>query len=78
MRISGKELISVLKKLDFEVIRTCGSHNFLKKERLTTIVPVHNNRDLGKGLVLSILDDLKIDRKKFKKYIETKNIKYLK
>ena len=65
--ISGKELLNILEKLGFEIIRVKGSHHFLQKGDLRTIVPVHNNRDLGSGLVLKILKDLKIDRKEFTK-----------
>lgn len=61
--ISGKELVSILKKLGFRVLRQTGSHTFLQKENLRTTIPVHNNKDLGSGLLLKILKDIKLTKK---------------
>lgn len=61
--ISGKELIQLLEKLEFEVIRINGSHHRIKHPdgRVTTI-PVHKNEDLPKGLVRKIIrEDLDLD-----------------
>lgn len=63
--VSGKELIKIAKKLGFEVLRVKGSHHFLKKDNITTIIPIHNNRDLGDGLVLKILKDLELSKEEF-------------
>jgi predicted RNA binding protein YcfA (HicA-like mRNA interferase family) len=54
--ISGKELVRLLEKLGFEVIRINGSHHRIKHPdgRVTTI-PVHKNEDLPKGLVRKII-----------------------
>ena len=78
MKISGKELIGILLKLNFKIIRVKGSHHFLKRDKLYTTIPVHNNRDLGIGLLLEILDNLEIKREKFRKYMKTKKIEDLK
>ncbi len=45
--ISGKKMIKILKSCGFEVVRTKGSHHFLKNKenRLVTTVPVHSNED---------------------------------
>ena len=53
--ISGKNLIKVLKKNGFIVLRKKGSHVFVESENrvLNTVVPVHGNEDLGKGLLKS-------------------------
>jgi predicted RNA binding protein YcfA (HicA-like mRNA interferase family) len=57
-RISGKKLIAVLEKTGFEVIRTKGSHHFLKhKDGRVTVIPVHSNEDLGPGIIMKILKD---------------------
>ncbi|MBY0434277.1 MAG: type II toxin-antitoxin system HicA family toxin [Cyclobacteriaceae bacterium] len=50
--ISGKELIKVLEKIGFQVVRINGSHHRLRHSdgRVTT-VPVHRNDDLPKGLL---------------------------
>jgi len=69
--LSGKELISLLQKLGFDIIRIKGSHYRLKHNdgRVTT-VPLHGNRDLPKGLLDSIIkDDLNYSIEEFKKII---------
>ena len=65
--ISGKRLIKVLKKQNFEVLRTKGSHHFLKhKDGRCTTVPVHKNENIGIGLLLKILKDCDISKQDFK------------
>ncbi len=59
--LSGKELVRVLKKLGFEAIRQRGSHVFLKHpDGRITVVPVHANQDIGRGLLRRILNDVDI------------------
>ena len=42
-RLTGKQLIKVLKKTGFEVIRIKGSHHFLRhSDGRSTVVPVHS------------------------------------
>lgn len=65
--ILGKELIRLLEKLGFEVIRINGSHHRVKHPdgRVTT-VPVHKNEDLPKGLVRKIIrEDLEMNFDEF-------------
>ncbi len=49
--ISGKELIKILTKEGFAVVRTRGSHARLKKKTtekiLVTVVPLHKKLDIG-------------------------------
>lgn len=69
--ISGKELVKVLEKHAFEVVRVKGSHHRMKHPdgRVTT-VPVHKNEDLPKGLLRKIIrEDLKMDIEEFEKMI---------
>jgi predicted RNA binding protein YcfA (HicA-like mRNA interferase family) len=60
-RLKGKELVRILEKLGFEIIRTRGSHYFLKHAdgRVTT-VPVHTGEIIGPGLMRSILRDVEL------------------
>ena len=65
--VSGKELVKVLEKLGFIVIRIKGSHYRMKHVdgRITTI-PVHKNEDLPKGLMQKIIkEDLQITLEAF-------------
>lgn len=58
---SGKELIKLLKKHDFEVIRVKGSHHFMKHiDGRTTVIPVHKNETISKGLLSKILRDTEL------------------
>jgi predicted RNA binding protein YcfA (HicA-like mRNA interferase family) len=60
-RLKGKELIRTLEKLDFEIVRTRGSHFLLRHpDCRTTTVPVHAGEILGPGLLRSILRDVEL------------------
>jgi len=49
--ISGKRLCKILEKKDWVLVCVTGSHNVYRKQgaKLAVSVPVHNNRDHGKG-----------------------------
>jgi len=69
--ISGRNLIKILEKLGFELIRIKGSHHRMKHPdgRVTT-VPVHKNEDLPKGLLRKIIrEDIKMELEEFEKLI---------
>lgn len=51
--LSGAELVAVLKKDGFEVVRQKGSHVSLQKEIYRTVVPLHD--ELAKGTLLGIM-----------------------
>ena len=69
--ISGKKLISLLEKIDFEVIRVKGSHHFIKhKDGRVTVIPVHANEDLGPGILSKILKDLELTKEDFHKLLQ--------
>ncbi|KKP40554.1 MAG: YcfA family protein [Candidatus Peregrinibacteria bacterium GW2011_GWF2_33_10] len=61
--ISGKNLLKILKKYEYVQVRQKGSHVFVedKNGELSTVIPVHRNEDLGKGLLRSIINDLELD-----------------
>jgi predicted RNA binding protein YcfA (HicA-like mRNA interferase family) len=60
-RLKGKEVVRILGRIGFQVVRTRGSHVFLRHEdgRVTT-VPVHSGEVLGPGLLRSILRDVEM------------------
>jgi predicted RNA binding protein YcfA (HicA-like mRNA interferase family) len=61
--ISGKNLISLLVKNGFSVLRTKGSHCFIKHEDCrSTVIPIHSNEDLGPGILSKILRDLDLKK----------------
>ncbi len=60
-RIKGTQLIAALHKIGFEVIRTKGSHHYLKhQDGRRTVVPVHKGETVGPGLLSKILKDCEI------------------
>ena len=57
-RPTGKELVRVLHKAGFQVIRIRGSHHFLRHaDGRSTVVPVHAGEVIGPGLLYKILRD---------------------
>ena len=59
--LSGIRLIRALKRLGFEVVRTKGSHYFLRHpDGRCTVVPVHRGETLGRGILAQILRDCEI------------------
>jgi len=64
--LTGKELLAVLKKAGFEVLRVKGSHHFLRhSDGRITVVPVHSGETIGPGLLAKILRDCDLSRDQF-------------
>jgi predicted RNA binding protein YcfA (HicA-like mRNA interferase family) len=60
-RLRGKELVRLLERRGFEILRTRGSHVFLKRaDGRTTTVPVHSGETIGPGLLRSIVRDVEL------------------
>lgn len=65
-RLSGQELISAPAEVGFEVVRTRGSHCFLRHhDGRGTVVPVHAGETIGPGLLSKILRDCEFSREEF-------------
>jgi predicted RNA binding protein YcfA (HicA-like mRNA interferase family) len=61
--LTGKAIISLLKKEGFVADRQKGSHVFLKhSDGRATVVPVHAGETIGPGLLAKILRDVEITR----------------
>jgi len=61
--ITGKELISALKRLGFQEIRIRGSHHYMRHaDGRATVVPVHAGDSIGPGLLSRILRDAEITK----------------
>lgn len=58
--LSGDELIRLLKKAGFRVVRQKGSHVSLQRESHKTVVPLHS--ELAKGTLLGILKQCGLGR----------------
>jgi predicted RNA binding protein YcfA (HicA-like mRNA interferase family) len=70
--LSGKDLVKLLEKLGFVIVRIKESHHRMKHQdgRVTTI-PVHKNENIPKGLMRKIIrEDLKIGLIEFEKLVK--------
>lgn len=71
--LKAKELIKILKSLGFERRRQSGSHVFFSHpDGRTTVVPRHNGKDISRGLLSEILDDIDLKREEFLKLLKKK------
>ena len=65
--IKPKKLIGVLISMGFVERDAQGSHVFFKhKDGRTTVVPIHN-RELSKGLLRKILNDVQLSVEEYEK-----------
>ena len=68
--ISGKKLCKILERLGFEMIHGKGSHfRFKHPDGRRTIVPVHGNEKIGRGLLSEIIKQMKTTREEFEKLV---------
>ncbi len=64
--LSSKEVCKFLEKEGFKSIRQKGSHKFYRNsDGRTTLVPIHTNKPISRGLLQGILKEIKMDRKEF-------------
>lgn len=65
--IKPKKLIKILKELGFSERDAEGSHVFFKHDDgRTTVVPIHN-KELSKGLLRKILNDVQLSIEEYDK-----------
>jgi predicted RNA binding protein YcfA (HicA-like mRNA interferase family) len=68
--VTGKELVAILGKAGFQILRIKGSHHFLRhSDGRSTVVPVHSGESIGPGLFLRILRDCDLSRDEFEKLL---------
>jgi len=64
--ISGKRMCKILEKIGFEKIYGKGSHvRFKHPDGRRTVVPIHGNEDLGKGLLREILRQINLSKEEY-------------
>lgn len=70
-RISGREFCKVLEKLGFVKSYGKGSHvRFKHTDGRRTVVPVHENEELGRGLLKMILNQIDLSREEYSGLVE--------
>jgi predicted RNA binding protein YcfA (HicA-like mRNA interferase family) len=66
--VDGRQVIRALEREGFQIVRTKGSHHFLRKDgasRRSVTVPVHGNRDLAPGTLRAIIDQAGLSVEEF-------------
>lgn len=66
--VSGRAVVRALERGKFIVVRVKGSHHVVHHKHDSsrrTVVPVHGNEDLGRGLLRQILSDLALSVDEF-------------
>lgn len=67
--LSGHDVIRALAKAGFGVVRIKGSHRILRHRddpARATVVPVHGNADIKRGLLRKIIADARLTADEFK------------
>jgi len=60
--MTGREVIKILKKNDWQLDRIKGSHHIMRKEgRGSVSVPVHGSKDLKRGTLAGISRQTGVD-----------------
>ena len=54
MGMDGREIIKILKQVNWKIVRVRGSHHLLSNGIKTVSVPVHGKKDVGVGLLKAI------------------------
>ncbi len=69
-RVTGRQALKALQRAGFVIIRTKGSHHFVRHpDGRATVVPIHAGETLGPGLFNQILNDAEIERDDFNKLL---------
>lgn len=57
--MKDKDLLKLLKKNGWEVVRIHGSHHILQKNGKTTVIPIHG-KDVPTGLLNAIMKETRL------------------
>ncbi len=69
-RLKGKEIVKALTRAGFAILRTKGSHNFMRHpDGRATVVPVHGSEIIGAGLLSKILRDCELTREQLAEFL---------
>ncbi len=64
--LSSRKVCRFLEKEGFEFVRQKGSHKFYRHpDGRTTVVPMHSNKPIKRGLLKGILKEIKMSREEF-------------
>jgi predicted RNA binding protein YcfA (HicA-like mRNA interferase family) len=68
--LTGKQVVAALQRLGFEVVRTRGSHRYMKHpDGRGTVIPVHSGETIGRGLIARILRDVELTHEELQRVL---------
>lgn len=68
--LKARDIMRVLRLLEFKEIRQSGSHVFFQHaDGRSTLVPRHGGEDIGRGLLRQILREMEITPEQFSEYL---------
>ncbi|MEX1204922.1 MAG: type II toxin-antitoxin system HicA family toxin [Dongiaceae bacterium] len=68
--LTGKARIKALGRAGFDIVRTRGSHCFLRHaDGRATVVPVHARETIGPGLLAKIVRDCDLTRAELRRLL---------
>ena len=66
--VSGRDMCKILEKIAFKKVHQVGSHvRYVHSDGRKTVVPVHSNEMLGRGLINEILKQVKLSREEYER-----------
>jgi len=70
--VEAEKVIKALAKIGFQSVRQKGSHLIMKHpDGRSTVVPVHPGEELGRGILMEILNDVGMSKKEFLELLES-------
>ena len=64
--VSAEKVIKALSRIGFQPLRQRDSHLFMKHpDGRSTVIPVHPGEELGRGVLIEILNDAGLSKEEF-------------
>ncbi len=69
--VEAEIVIKALAKIGFKLVRQRGSHLIMKHpDGRSTVIPVHPGEELGRGMLMEIMNDVGLSKKEFLELLE--------
>ena len=69
--VEAEAVIKALSRIGFQPVRQKGIHLVMKHpDGRSTVIPVHPGEELGRGMLMEIMNDVGLSKKEFLKLLE--------
>lgn len=69
--VEAEIVIKALARIGFQPVRQRGSHIVMKHpDGRSTVIPVHPGEELGRGMLMEIMSDVRLSKKEFLELLE--------